>query len=88
MSINVGSAGLGVTVKRLGQVTFERSAGLLPMALWIGVPPLALWGLWLYRRSRALAAEPSEVAPPSALEAGVPASDVAARERQRTGVQR
>jgi len=39
-----------------GKPTFTGSAHLLPAALWIAGPPLALYGLWLLRRSSESAA--------------------------------
>ncbi len=55
VSASFGDGAIGVTVSRTGHTLIERSAGLLPIALWIAVPPLALWGAWMFARSRALA---------------------------------
>ncbi len=49
-----GSTGVTITITRMGKTVLERSAGYLPMALWIGAPPLLLWALWVGARSRAL----------------------------------
>jgi hypothetical protein len=81
-SVSFGDAGLSVTVKRLGQVTFERSAGLLPIALWIGLPPLALWGLWVYRRSRAIESGALGDAAAGAPALGEPAPEIRAQQRE------
>ena len=43
---------LKITVTQFGKVTYEASASLGQMALWIGVPPLALYALWLFTRRR------------------------------------
>ncbi len=86
VSASFGDAGLGVTVSRAGHTLIERSAGLLPIALWIALPPLALWGAWLFARSRALgSAEPprvGETASPDQL--GAPAPEWKARVRDET----
>jgi hypothetical protein len=55
VSASFGSAGLRITITRLGQTMLDRSAGLTTIALGIAVPPLVLWGAWLYARSRAIA---------------------------------
>lgn len=43
---------LKVTVTQLGKTTYVASASLGEMALWLGVPPLALYALWLFTRRR------------------------------------
>lgn len=35
-----------------GNVSYSYSGGLLPLALWIGGPPLALFLMWLATRTR------------------------------------
>ncbi|MGH7627390.1 MAG: hypothetical protein ACREOJ_18990 [Gemmatimonadaceae bacterium] len=72
---SLGDKGISVTVTEAGRQTFIASAHLLPVALWIAVPPLTLFALWAWRRSRALA-RPQESTTPAAL--GVPAPDFAA----------
>lgn len=46
-----------LTVKQAGQLTWSASLHALAAALWIGIPPLVLWILWLRARSGALRAE-------------------------------
>ena len=41
------------TVKEMGRVTWSGSVHFLTAALWIALPPLALWVLWLRARSDA-----------------------------------
>ena len=41
---------MSFTVKEMGQVTWTGSVHLLTAALWIAIPPLALWLLWLKER--------------------------------------
>ena len=55
VSASLGSAGIGVTVTRLGETLLSRSVELPALFLWIAGPPLALWGFWLWTRSRAMA---------------------------------
>lgn len=43
-----------LTVKVMGQVTWTGSVHFLTAALWLAVPPLVLWLLWLRSRSNAL----------------------------------
>jgi len=43
---------LHVTVTQFGKVTHVASASLGQMAFWVGVPPLALYALWLFTRRR------------------------------------
>jgi hypothetical protein len=44
---------LSFTVKEMGQITWTGSVHALTAALWIGVPPLILWMLWLRARAPA-----------------------------------
>jgi hypothetical protein len=50
---------LHITVKQLGKVTHDASASLGEMAFWVGVPPLALYALWLFTRRRPAATRQS-----------------------------
>jgi hypothetical protein len=43
-----------LTVKEAGQLLWSASIHAFPLALWIGVPPLILFALWLRGRSGAL----------------------------------
>lgn len=63
-----------ITVSEFGKTTHVASATLLEMALWIGVPPLALSALWMVTRSRrgsaervALGESPLDALPPPPL---------------------
>ncbi|HEY7878893.1 MAG TPA: hypothetical protein VIC55_11730 [Gemmatimonadaceae bacterium] len=78
VSATLGNTVLNIVVTEAGKQTFSASAHLLPMALWIAVPPLALYGLWLFKRSRAVA-EQREVAPAAALGDVKPDLDVPQR---------
>ena len=44
---------LSFTVKELGRLTWSGSVHLLTAALWVAVPPLLLWLLWIRSRSGA-----------------------------------
>lgn len=48
-----GNAVFYFTVKEMGRVTWTGSVHALTAALWIGVPPLLLWVLWLRARPTA-----------------------------------
>ena len=52
INASFGDAGLSLVVKEMGAVTWSGSIHLLPAALWVALPPLALWLLWLRARSR------------------------------------
>jgi len=43
---------MSFTVKEAGQITWTGSVHFLTAALWVALPPLALWILWLRERSR------------------------------------
>jgi len=53
---NVGASFVGavlhITVTQFGKVTYAATASLGQIAFWVGVPPLALYGLWLFTRRR------------------------------------
>ncbi len=85
VSASFGDHGIGVTVTRAGQTLIERSAGFLPIALWIAVPPLAVWGAWLFARSRVVGGgEPRAVAGAlSADRLAAPAPQWSARDREK-----
>lgn len=76
------SSGITVTITHLGHQLFQGAAGLWPMALAVAVPPLVLWGAWLYARPRGAGAirRPAEL--------GAPVADLEARARQRESVNR
>ncbi len=90
VSVSLGDKGIGITVTRLGQTVLDRSAGVLPIALWIAVPPLLLWGGWVYARSRAIArGEPVPLTGDSERDRlDGPAPDLGARQRDRAPVRR
>ena len=54
--INASFSGtiMSFTVKEAGQVTWTGSVHFLTATLWIALPPLALWILWLRARSGSL----------------------------------
>lgn len=90
MSASFGDAGISVTVTQYGKAMIERSAGFGAMAAWIAVPPLALWALWLYRRSCGI--EAGEMAlpspPPEPAALGEPAPEWRAPSRGASRVER
>lgn len=55
------SSTLSLTVKEMGQVTWTGSVQFLTAALWLAVPPLILWLLWLRARSGVVRSEPRPV---------------------------
>jgi hypothetical protein len=46
-----GNSMLNLTVKQAGQVTWTGSVHFLTATLWLAVPPLILWLLWMRARS-------------------------------------
>lgn len=52
VNASFGDGGFSFVVKEMGQVTWSGSIHLLPAALWIALPPLAFWILWLRARPR------------------------------------
>lgn len=52
INASFGDAGFSFVVKEMGRVTWSGSIHLLPAALWVALPPLVLWMLWLRARSR------------------------------------
>ena len=50
VSASFANTTLTITVSQLGKVTHVASASLGQMALWVGLPPLALYALWLFTR--------------------------------------
>ena len=54
INASFGNSVFVLTVKQAGQVTWTGSIHALAAALWIGIPPLVLWILWLRARSGAL----------------------------------
>jgi hypothetical protein len=58
INASAGDGGIHLIVKEMGQVTFSGSWHLLTTALWVAVPPLVLWVLWLRVRSGAIRSEP------------------------------
>ena len=53
INASFGNSVLSLTVKELGKVTWSGSVHVFTAALWIGIPPLVLWLLWLRARSGA-----------------------------------
>src|SRR5690242_2939686 len=54
---NIGDGGLSLIVKQSGVTTWSGSCHLLTAALWLAIPPLVLWAIWMASR-RAPAQEP------------------------------
>jgi hypothetical protein len=52
ISADLGNAGFHVTMSQEGTVVWAGSVHLLTAALWIGLPPLAMWFAWFVRRSK------------------------------------
>jgi len=74
-SASFGNAGVTLTALKDGATIYTGTASLLQMALWIAVPPLALWVVWLAMRpsraeAAALRASPPLDALPDAARAG------------------
>lgn len=59
VNASFGNSVFSLTVKELGKVTWSGSVHAFTAALWIGIPPLVLWLLWLRARSGATRAEPA-----------------------------
>ena len=53
VNVSAGTGGLVLTVIRAGVTTWNGSIHMLPLALLIAAPPLALWFLWAATRRRA-----------------------------------
>ena len=67
----VDDEGVRLTIQRGAETAWTGAAGLGEIALWLAVPPLLLWAVWLFSRPRT----PPAVAPPAAdpaLHAGTP----------------
>jgi len=58
-SVNAGISdqGLYANITRAGQTVWTGSMGLSTFALWLALPPLALWILWMVMASRTNNAE-------------------------------
>ena len=79
LGLNFGTkSGFTVTISHLGHQVFQATAGPLPIALAIGVPPLLLWAAWLHVRTR----EPDAARRPGELGAGAEAFEPAKKERE------
>jgi len=50
VSLNMGDDGLHLTALRDGAAAWNASVSLGTFALWVAVPPLAIWLLWLLMR--------------------------------------
>lgn len=69
-SIDNGLAHLSVI--REGVTTYDASASLLAIALWVAGPPLLMWALWLASRPRSRTAEAAVAEASAASEVGTP----------------
>jgi hypothetical protein len=52
VSASVTNAVATLTVTERGATIWAGTAHLLAVALWVAVPPLVLWGIWIAARSR------------------------------------
>jgi len=52
VSASFSNTVLHITVSQIGKATYEATASLGQIAFWVGVPPLALYALWLFTRRR------------------------------------
>jgi hypothetical protein len=50
VSLNMGDDGFHLTALRDGAAAWSGSVGLGTLALWVGIPPLLIWLLWLMMR--------------------------------------
>ncbi len=53
VSVSTGSDAFSLVVTTGGATTYTTSIGVLPLVLWLALPPLALWFLWLASRPSA-----------------------------------
>jgi len=53
ISANFGDSRFSLTIARDATTIWQGSAHVITIALWVGIPPLVLWALWVSRRSRA-----------------------------------
>lgn len=61
ISVNFADGVFNLIVKEAGQVLWSGSVHFLTAALWVALPPLVLWLLWLRARSGAVRTEASTV---------------------------
>lgn len=61
ISANFGDGVFSLVVKQAGQVLWSGSVHFLTAALWLALPPLILWLLWLRARSGTVSREASTV---------------------------
>jgi hypothetical protein len=52
VNLSFGDAGFTLDVTRLGETLYHGAIGLLPLALWIALPPLVLYVIWAAMRRR------------------------------------
>ena len=65
-SVDYGTGGLRIVISEFGQPLWTLSTTLTALALWIALPPLVLWVVWLAltsRRKRAAVHGPAHVSP-------------------------
>lgn len=53
IAANMANGVLSMVVKESGRTTWSGSTHLLTAALWLAVPPLVLWALWVMSRGAA-----------------------------------
>ena len=61
ISVNFSDGVFNLIVKQAGQLLWSGSVHFLTAALWVALPPLVLWLLWLRARSGAVQTEASTV---------------------------
>lgn len=64
-SASLGDAGATLTVLKDGATIYAATAPVLDVALWLAVPPLALWMLWLAFRPSHDSASAMHASPPA-----------------------
>ena len=52
VNFSAGDQGLILHVTKLGREVYTASTSIMGLVLWIGVPPLILWFVWAWLRSR------------------------------------
>lgn len=57
INASFGDGVLSLTVKEMGRVTWTQSVHFLTAALWLALPPLVLWLVWVRARSGAIRSE-------------------------------
>ena len=75
-SFNIGNDHLSLSVSEAGRTLWQGTITPVAAALWLGLPPLVLWLLWLSARRQ------EDLAPPHEQAALAPPSDLPFREQK------